>query len=780
MKYPIAVYGFSYLLINDYKGGRMEIIMSLITEQIDSIIDKRKSKIKQIDEAISRLEEDINYISNFKKIQNELLSDDEKSKYLFFTQELADKITNVSLDKYYILSQEYMKELKKLKSRFSRDELHISIVGRMRQGKSALIQTITGLNEKVIPSSGGTACTGARSLITNENINKVEADISFYSEREMVNKINSYLENISHNKNYFINYFSEVSSIPISELKELPNLYANESNYIQKLETYKEHVNDIAKNLGKGNIRVDESEIEKYVAQYKHDNINEKYYNFLCVKAADIHCHFPYENVGKIKLLDTIGLEDTMLGVEEDMLKTVENDSDAIIYLRKPDGSGDDVTSQDMRFISKISEAVSAEYSKEMLFWIINKNDNGSNSDLCQAFYDKIKLDDVKASDKIIVNCRDKYEVESKLLEPILTKMKDRIQYVDKIIINRTNSLGEEVFNEHSKIADEINNAFVGSANEDIKRKMESKCKEAYDAKLLHNIRELCYFKYANQKNENCKMLSDAIDEILNNIYTFIPAEEDIIKYICNGSKDQHATLKHCNDIARINIIDKFNELDIVLDDVIKTMKREVVEIMANKALLSKITSYSNNIEPDEWIKRFISDITFEGDKYPQIEKALNDFVNFKCSVQGFLIYEVRDKLYSIDQQLQDQPDAIESKVPHYGDIADEIREILKNHLYWISKEIKKSVANLSVIPNRAMFAAIYDLFDRLTFGDKGLISNIPVTDEWRHLYEDNISKIWSEEFYNYISNQKIAREWAYISESISKMNEIDIFKIEI
>lgn len=756
--------------------------MSVITEQIDEIISKRKSQTGQIDEAISKLEKADSCISKIREIQSDLSSENSNYKSLFQSTELESKIADISLKEYYETSEKYMKELKRLKSRFERDELHISIVGRMRQGKSALIQTITGLKENVIPSSNGTACTGAKSLITNENTDKVFADITFYNEREMVDKINNYLKNISHNDDYFINSFSDVSRISFDKLKSLPDLFAQQNDYIDKLETYKEHADDIALNLGKGNIRVGENDIEKYVAQYSHEDKEKRYYNFLSVKTADIHCFFPYKDVGKIKLLDTIGLEDTMLGVEDDMLKTVENDSDAIIYLRMPQSTGADVDSQDKKFISKISETVSAEYSKEMVFWIVNEN--GSNKEICDAYCNKIKAEDAKISEKIIVNCRDKKAVEDKLLKPILTKMKDRIQYVDEIIVKKASDFGTAVFNEYSTLASEVNNLFVGCASEDLQTEMLPQIRDAYETELLNGIRELCLGKYAELREEECKPLYEAIDNTLKNIFSFIPSKDVIIeRYVRRGSNDAHESLRMCNNIARLGIIDSFNKLDIVLNDIVKGMKREVVEIMANKAFLCKITPYGgNNDDPDEWIKRFISDITLTN-HYPKIEKALNDFVNFNCSVQGFLIHEVRDKLYLIDQQLKDQPDPIESKYPHYEDIADEIINILKDHLYWIAKKIRERVSALSTVPNKALFAAIYDLFDRLTFEDRkknGEVSvpDISVKDEWEKLYKNHIRNIWAEEYDAHMSNQKISKEWRSITETISEMNKPECFKI--
>jgi hypothetical protein len=53
--------------------------------------------------------------------------------------------------------------LNSLKSRFSRQTLNIGVVGRARQGKSRLLQSLTGLSKAEIPDGDDQHCTGVRS-----------------------------------------------------------------------------------------------------------------------------------------------------------------------------------------------------------------------------------------------------------------------------------------------------------------------------------------------------------------------------------------------------------------------------------------------------------------------------------------------------------------------------------------------------------------------------------------------------------------------------------------
>ena len=82
-----------------------------------------------------------------------------------------------------------VRDLAQLESRFSRPTLNIGIVGNAGQGKSTLLQKLTGLSDDEIPSGGGGDCTGAAAIIENSNNREVYADIEFYSESEFLSRI---------------------------------------------------------------------------------------------------------------------------------------------------------------------------------------------------------------------------------------------------------------------------------------------------------------------------------------------------------------------------------------------------------------------------------------------------------------------------------------------------------------------------------------------------------------------------------------------------------------
>ena len=81
------------------------------------------------------------------------------------------------------LIEQEQKQLAQLNERFLRQTINIGVVGRARQGKSRLLQSISGLGNSVIPDGNGSHCTGAVSRLIYRP-NQTTADVHFYSRTE--------------------------------------------------------------------------------------------------------------------------------------------------------------------------------------------------------------------------------------------------------------------------------------------------------------------------------------------------------------------------------------------------------------------------------------------------------------------------------------------------------------------------------------------------------------------------------------------------------------------
>ena len=716
-------------------------------------------------------------VKNFERLQAKVAKDSAYQQ-LFDKPELLERVKNISTAKFHSVFQDCKRNLSRLAERFSRKELHISFIGRAGQGKSLVMQNISGLSGNVIPSAEGSDCTGAKSIVTNNPAAAfTTAKIEFFSQMEMIETVNNYLENIFHGA-YQVGSIDDIKNLPLAEMRSrLDFTQVKENELIVQLEKYVLHIGDFEAALGTTR-EVAEQDIEKYVAQYKSGDTSQKYFTYLGVKLANIICKFPKKDAGKIVLVDTIGLGATSPGTEEKMLDTVENDSDAIIFMFRPDSVRPRLSNDEINIIDTVSKRISPEYAKEMFFRVLNRvtSGKGENANYIPEIQREISNRNFPVAMVLVADCKSPEEVESELLTPILEQLSRRIGNVDELLINRFNELGEKLHGEYQTIVDALDKILVGAANEDIKRALFPEIENTYRVKILNALRTLYKNNYYAIREHSCPAWEAASKQSLKYIFKSIPAKSKIISLLNDGTINPHNAVEYCTDLMRIQIINRFLELDATLEILVHETKSEVINILADddKGRLGKVFPLENH-SPEEWIDGF-TEKTECAKKYPLLMKALTSLKDFTINVQGFLIYEIRRNLDVIDFSLQPQTPEISTVFGENDHIADEIITWLKLYAEKLHDGIEVTLKKLNSVPNKARFAALKDFYDRATYA--GRDETLDVLTQWRYLYEDWMSVIWADKYKRHFSLKGQAVEWDGMIAQFKAQNKNDLFTV--
>ena len=751
--------------------------MPTITERIDSIIAARAVSLAKITAAAETLNGCLESVRNFERLQSKIAQD--AAYQQLFKPEILERIKGISTAQFHMAFRNHQSALSRLKERFSRKELHISFIGRAGQGKSLVMQNISGLSGNVIPSAEGSDCTGAKSVITNDPAAaSTTAKIEFFSQAEMIAIVNTYLDNIFYGA-YKVGSVADIKNLPLAEMNRRLNFrQLKENALLNHLEKYVWHVGDFETLLGTTQI-VAESDIEKYVAQYAADNHEQKYFMYLGVKSANIICKFPVADAGKIVLVDTIGIGATSLGTEEKMLDTVENDSDAIVFMFRPDPVRPRLSSDEINIIDAVSNRISPEYAKEMFFWILNRvnGGKGENAQFMPELKAQIAGLNSPVAQVLEVDCKSPDAVKSELLTPILNQLSNRGGEVDALLIGRLNERGEKLYDEYRAISDALDKILVGAANEDIKRALFPDIENTYRVKILNALRTLYKNNYYAIREHSCPAWEAASKQSLKYIFKSIPAKSKIISLLNDGTINPHNALEYCTDLMRIQIINRFMELDGTLEILVHETKSEVVHILADddKGRLGKVFPLENH-SPEDWIDGFIAK-TECAEKYPLLMKALTSLKNFNIDVQGFLIYEIRRNLDVIDFSLQSQPPEISTVFGENDHIADEIITWLRLYAEKLHDGIEVTLRKLNSVPNKARFAALKDFYDRATYA--GRDESLDVQTQWRYLYEDWMSVIWADKYKAHFSTQRQIRDWDDMVAAFKSRNKRILFTVQ-
>ena len=752
--------------------------MGNISQHIDDIIAVRKQRAGVVEEARQNCTEVLNAVRAFSEVQANFRKNPNMESGLPGGMEIIERIAGIPTDEFYRLHNQYSAELDRLTKRLNRDSLHISFIGRAGQGKSLVMQGISGLSGNVIPSAEGSDCTGAKSIITNSDSDEVRAEITFFSEMEMVEIVNLYLSQITHSSQS-VSSIAGIRTLNIGQL-EGSLLYDNvkEKALLDVLRRYVEHIDEFADDLGKTR-QIPEAEIEQYVAQYRHDDTSVKYYKYLGVKLANIYCRFPHEDAGRIVLVDTIGIGATSLGTEEKMKEAVANDSDAILFMFRPDSLRPRISDNEIDIVRMISEEVTPEYAKEMLFWVVNRvtSGNAENQRYVPEIVSDIRKTGYPVADVLDVDCKSAEEVKAKLLIPVLSRLSQRIQIADERLIDNLNAIGERLYAAYNRICQATDQAFASSANASLKRKFARRIENTFRVKLLGNLRQLYMTKYRELRSQPCGPLLDASKEQLRNVIRSVPSKEEILEMLRHGDINQTNAYEMCTDRMRMRIIDDFTSLNLVLERVIEEMKREVLRIFTDDDMGKLGAVYPlNDCDSSKWIHGLLELVDAES-HYPLLADALNRFNEYTINVQGFLIHEVRDQLDALDISLSHMP-PLTAQVYQENDVAEEITANLQMRASDTRNGIQTALEDLYKVPNRSMFAAIKDLYDRLTYAVSSDLESDSVLTQWRYLYEDWMHLIWREDYQKENAIREFAEQWYETSDKLKSMNRPDKFMI--
>lgn len=741
-----------------------------IKEQIQNILDERNKKariLKDKKNKLERLQAQLATVEGLREKAAAIKDETLRNQYM----SLFDKVDLFELEEdiYNVMDRLDAGIL-----RFERDYISIATVGKARQGKSTFLQAVGNLGNDIIPAFDNGDCTGATSVIYNDS-NMVEGTVSvritFKGQDDLINIVKEYINRIS--PEYLNSHpieFNKIRSINIAELRaRISEGEAEKTVALEHLSKIVKNFNSIRGLFGSQPITLtDPEKIKTFVAQNNGKKVTdpeiEYYYNYLAVSRADIFCKF-YEDCGKIVLVDTVGLGDIQVGIVESMLHTVDKECDAAIVVTKPISTVHEV---DMSIYQDLRRNFGSRNMEQWLFYCANHH-SGVNDNAVDTFVNGVKNGNFGVCDCRKVNCSDKYDVNENFIKPMLEKLLNNMDSIDKAYLQELNAVGRDALKKcEAAIAvlpkldriDPGQEAGIQAyqAGQETYKKMTAQLKN----QVLHWKRE---------KDLPNSALWNKVQRILNGMDNLVPKAEVLQRIMDNnGAMFPNNLWEIACSYVRSEITDRFNSIDSVMEVETINFKNSLVQHMYYA--LKNILPYSDDSVDDDgqvdmlaWLKNIIDNVFDNDPTYRQIYKAFLFLNNFEFSIRENIIQEIRRLLYSIN------PIADGYVAPAYNfssvDTGEQVYYYLTSRLAVIEDELRHAMFNLYKTPNRIFYAAAEEFYDRLTFAiDLGDGNDSEYTD---------MSLIWGRFFMQY--NQKLwednAEKYNSVNEFIAGFNEV-------
>ena len=228
-------------------------------------------------------------------------------------------------------------------TRLRRESINIGVAAKAGQGKSQMLQMLTGLGSDQIPTGGGGACTAVHSIVHNSTTKK--AVVHYLTPQGLLEKkvFPSYkpvgstpfalgLSGVPSSLDGFLS----ASLSAIEPADKLPTQGVNNWNdNVIPLQRDLNAFPELKLLLGKAPEEVPMDEVRTFLVK---DN-NEKKHNV--VDFVELWTPFEVGLPEGLTVYDLPGLEDPTPGIREDMLESVKSDADVVFFLLKPPTNGE-------------------------------------------------------------------------------------------------------------------------------------------------------------------------------------------------------------------------------------------------------------------------------------------------------------------------------------------------------------------------------------------------------------------------------------------------------
>jgi chaperonin cofactor prefoldin len=214
--------------------------MSNLRGFIDGLLAKRhdqKPKMESLQAALSRLGADVSGLVELANDTANLAESESKLKGTVTC--LKDSLANLETRITHLQAK-----IANLMVRFGKNTVNVGVAGKARQGKSTLLQRISGLNDAVIPAGDGLPCTGAKSKIFHQEQDP-HAEVDFYSEEEFVKGIvHAYYDELSlpHRPASLADFQRPLPPLPSPDVPEKHAVYKKFQELHQRLQGFSRYL----------------------------------------------------------------------------------------------------------------------------------------------------------------------------------------------------------------------------------------------------------------------------------------------------------------------------------------------------------------------------------------------------------------------------------------------------------------------------------------------------------------------------------------------------------
>lgn len=648
------------------------------------------------------------------------------------------------------------RELERAEARFRRPTLTIGTIGRSGQGKSTMLQSLTGLGNEEIPSGEGGFMTGVPSHIRH-TAGPTEAEIEFHDARSFLDEV-------------LATYYTALALGPVPDsldgfgAEPLPKLAADASNADQAayghLEQYHEYLPAYRDRL-EDRVRlrqVPPDEIRRHVAQ--QDDAEVRTHTFRSVRAVRISTRFGREELGRLSLVDLPGLGDTNLGDVELLNRALGGEVDVAVFIKRPDRLRYGVDDADVGLYD-IARAALPELPLERWSFLLVNEESGElgNAKAVVGYRRHLADSRLRYADVVDADCTVPEQVQhafDRILEHLVTGIDDldstltarRVQDV-AALRDEANALVERV---------EAVTAYTVPESAWHPRFLEL-FSTLYD-ELADAVDELVR-DYQGEITGPDPELQSAVRAVLADLEdadAILPTVEALRKRRGTGGANARVFTDAVNAL-RAAISRKFLDLDGALKIRVGEMHRDLAAVLLEYGRLGPPAGVEDGLARLDAVNRALP--------VHQLTRDLRDGLDFvrgyTLNYRGLLQHRIRRALAKLEPDRMGVP---------AGTGPEDIRGMLEEYLDEVVYDIEGQLEPVLVEPREAVFAVLEEFRDRA-------LRVRHARDGWQAVYESVRTEVWPDEFEALAASTAVYQRWRAAADALAAAATAPLTDIE-
>lgn len=666
--------------------------------------------------------------------------------------------------------------------RLDRPSIHIGVAGKSRQGKSQILQMLTGLADQQIPTGDGMPCTAARSII--HNVSMTAAKVHYLTKDGILEK-KVYPSYAPKGTSKFALGFPtpRPASLEVFLSMSLPTVDTSdgtstsaETNW-KKVENLQKDLRahpELVSKLGAAAEDIDITHVRDYIVK---DN-GEVLHNV--VDRIEMWTPFDIGLPEGLTVYDLPGLGDPTPGIREDMLKSLKKEADVVLFMRKavPDGEGeywhheDDDAFDDMKSIYSVEDVKPAEWIQLVL------NLDSRNGHVNARNTENLRKTVAKGFVPVVCDCGSKDAVRAMINENF-ERLVGNVARIDDLRIRQADvdysAAMDEVRAVYRRLREASADIVAQQSGFDFKRHFKEFKSDLRDP-LKKELKDLSP-ELMTSITEILKANFDAVANRMAELYDAYDAKDKFPeefpiftkKYLAVCFGESNAPTDPVGISVRTQREALFKLYRSILEGCCERLdavyfENVVAKVFENKAVcMVTRDSISADASPREKIDAFAKLLNADG-RLPTLASAVSGLQSFGLKFESAVL----PALYGIPAFSDFNP---ESHSPELDDVSNNIceastkedrAEILYAWQRYRCEAILSSATSgtekspLTIVSNyvsNIMQANFSSFIFSFIWGDD-------CEDEWERLTRSNQSIFWKEEFETAERNSAITRDW--------------------